>query len=127
MTRILVIEDEPNVRANLVEILQLMNFDVRGAADGIQGIQTAQEFLPNLVLCDVRMPGADGFEVLQTLRANPDTANMIIIMLTAHTDVEMKERGIAEGADAFLTKPIAVDDLIACLRDCLGETPVSDS
>ncbi len=126
MARILVIEDEPNVRANLVEILELMEYEVRGATDGLEGIEIAREFSPHVVLCDVRMPRADGFEVLQALRQAPNTRESGVIMLTAHTDTGVRQKGIAAGADEFLTKPISVDDLMRAVERMLDHTPISD-
>ncbi len=112
MPRILIVEDEPNVRGNLIEILQLQHFDVRGAADGREGLAVTREFLPHLILCDVRMPHADGFVLLQNLRSDPNIQDIPVILLTAHTDFDVREKGLEYGANEFLTKPISVDDLI---------------
>ncbi|MCA9912614.1 MAG: response regulator [Anaerolineae bacterium] len=121
MPRILIVEDEPNVRGNLMEILQLMNVDVRGAADGDEGLSVAREFLPDLLLCDVRMPHADGFKLLKELRNDPKIQHIPVILLTAHTDFDVREKGLQYGANEFLTKPIAVDDLINSVNRYLSD------
>lgn len=121
MPRILIVEDEPNVRGNLMEILQLMNFEVRDAADGNEGLAIAREFVPDLLLCDVRMPHADGFVLLEGLRSDPKIQDIPVILLTAHTDFDIREKGLECGANEFLTKPIAVEALMESVNRFLSD------
>ena len=115
MKKILVIEDEPAMRGNLRDILELENFLPVIAADGTEGIATAKRELPDLILCDVMMPEQDGHEVLAALRADATTACIPFIFLTAkgeHADIRS---GMNLGADDYLVKPAKVDDLLEAI------------
>ncbi|NEO31075.1 MAG: response regulator [Symploca sp. SIO3C6] len=112
MKKILVIEDEESVRENLMELLEAEEFEVFGAADGIAGIDAAQQHQPDLILCDVMMPKADGFEVLNTLRQEPITAMIPFIFLTARADKADLRRGMEMGADDYITKPFTLTELL---------------
>ena len=115
MKKILVIEDEPAMRSNLRDILELENFLPVIAADGTEGIATAKRELPDLILCDVMMPEQDGREVLAALRAHAATARIPFIFLTAkgeHADIRT---GMNLGADDYLVKPVRVDDLLEAI------------
>ena len=115
MKKILVIEDEPAMRANLRDILEMENFRPLLAANGQEGITTAKRELPDLILCDVQMPKQDGHEVLAALRADATTARIPFIFLTAkgeHTDVRT---GMNLGADDYLVKPVRVVDLLKAI------------
>ena len=115
MKKILVIEDEPAMRSNLRDILELENFSPVVAANGREGIATATRELPDLILCDVMMPEQDGHAVLAALRANPATAKIPFVFLTAkgeHADIRT---GMNLGADDYLVKPVKVDDLLEAI------------
>jgi len=115
MKKILVIEDEPAMRGNLRDILELENFSPLLAANGSEGIAAAKCELPDLILCDVLMPKQNGHEVLEALRADPATARIPFIFLTAkgeHADVRT---GMNLGADDYLVKPVKVDDLLEAI------------
>lgn len=115
MKKILVIEDEPAMRANLLDILELENFLPLLAANGREGIAAAKRELPDLILCDVLMPEMGGHEVLAALRADPATAWIPFIFLTAkgeHADVRT---GMNLGADDYLVKPVKVNDLLEAI------------
>lgn len=112
MKKILVIEDEESVRENLLELLEAEEFDVVGAADGLAGIDAAQQHKPDLILCDVMMPKADGFEVLNTLRQEPITAMIPFIFITARADKADLRRGMELGADDYITKPFTLTELL---------------
>ena len=122
MKKILVIEDEPAMRNNLRDILELENFLPVVAADGCAGVITARRELPDLILCDVLMPGQDGHAVLSALRADATTARIPFIFLTAkgeHADVRA---GMNLGADDYLVKPVDVDDLLEAIAARLERT-----
>ncbi len=115
MKKILVIEDEPPVRANILELLEAEDFDVIGAENGFIGALWAQQHLPDLVICDVMMPEVDGYEVLQALRQEPTTATIPFIFLTAMADKADIRQGIELGADDYLTKPFTRNELLGAI------------
>ena len=115
MKKILVIEDEPAMRANLRDILELENFSPLLAANGSEGIAVAKRELPDLILCDVQMPKQDGYEVLAALRADVATARIPFIFLTAKGERADVRTGMNLGADDYLVKPVRVDDLLEAI------------
>ena len=115
MKKILVIEDQPQMRKKLVRILEMENFAPLEAADGRAGLALARAQLPDLILCDVMMPEIDGYEVLRQLRADAATAAIPFIFLTARGDKTELRAGMNLGADDYLAKPVAVDDLLAAI------------
>lgn len=115
MKKILVIEDELTVRSNILEILEFEQFNAVSAENGLIGALWAQEYLPDLVICDVMMPEINGYEVLNALRQNPMTATIPFIFLTAMADYSDRRRGMELGADDYLTKPFTADELLAAI------------
>ena len=115
MKKILVIEDQPQMRKKLVRILEMENFAPLEAADGRAGLTLARAQLPDLILCDVMMPEIDGYEVLRQLRADAATAAIPFIFLTARGDKTELRAGMNLGADDYLAKPVAIDDLLAAI------------
>src|SRR6185295_7696115 len=105
MKTILVIEDEEVVRISLLELLEMENYRVIEAPNGIIGYQVAIKEQPDLIICDVNMPQYSGFELLRDLRQNPDTATMAFIFLSAKADANDLRFGMELGADDYLTKP----------------------
>jgi CRP-like cAMP-binding protein len=122
MKRILVIEDNPEVRENLTEILELSGYAVEEAADGKEGVEKALAAPPDLILCDVMMPELDGFGVLQILSKKITTAGVPFIFLTAKTEKEDFRRGMNLGADDYLTKPIYKDELLQVIGQRLAKS-----
>jgi diguanylate cyclase (GGDEF)-like protein len=115
MTRILIIEDDQPVRENILELLEVEEFDVIGAENGLIGVQLARKHLPDLILCDVMMPELDGHGVLTALRADPMTAAIPFIFLTAKADRTDLRQGMNLGADDYLTKPCSADELLEAI------------
>ena len=113
MKTILVIEDQPEMLANLVTILQMENYRVLTAVTGQQGIALATEHGPDLILCDVMMPEMDGHKVLERLRRHRPTAATPFIFLTARGEARDMRTGMNLGADDYLTKPVTATDLLA--------------
>jgi two-component system sensor histidine kinase/response regulator len=107
MTKILVIEDEAILCGEVVEWLTLEGYEAGGAADGVEGINAAFRDPPDLVVCDITMPGLDGYGVLLELRANPSTAAIPFIFVTARAAYEDVRKGMDLGADDYLTKPFS--------------------
>jgi DNA-binding NarL/FixJ family response regulator len=120
MKKILVIEDEPEMRRNLVTILRLEKFQPIAAADGRVGVEQARKEPPDLILCDVMMPGLDGYSVLKELHNDPATMNIPFIFLTAKGEKSDVRSGINLGADDYLTKPVDKADLLRAIRTRLA-------
>ena len=119
MKKILVIEDEPEMRRNLMAILRLERFQPLAAEDGQVGVELARREKPDLVLCDVMMPKLDGYGVITALRASPETASIPFIFLTAKGEKPEIRAGMNLGADDYLTKPVGKADLLAAVRSRL--------
>ncbi|MCX7153703.1 MAG: protein kinase [Proteobacteria bacterium] len=110
--KILVIEDEAQIRINITLMLKGEGYEVSAAENGRRGVEVAREFMPDLVLCDVMMPELDGFGVLDALRADGRFADLPFVFLTALDDRASMRRGMNLGADDYLTKPFTRDDLL---------------
>jgi DNA-binding NarL/FixJ family response regulator len=120
MTRILVIEDEPQMRRNLVTILRLEQFEPLAAEQGPAGVELARRERPDLVLCDVMMPDLDGYGVLKALHDDPATMNIPFIFLTARGERMDVRAGMNLGADDYLVKPVDKADLLRAIRTRLA-------
>jgi diguanylate cyclase (GGDEF)-like protein len=115
MTTILVIEDMDVLREEIAEILQYEGFQVLSAPDGRQGLALANQHLPDLILCDIAMRELDGYDTLRAIRANPATATIPFIFLTAKVSKADMRQGMDLGADDYLTKPFTVQELLAAI------------
>lgn len=121
--KILIADDEPNIVVSLEFLMQREGYQVLVATDGPQALDLIQRERPQLVLLDVMMPGKSGFEVCQAVRADESLTGVKIVLLTAKgrdTDVA---KGMALGADAYVTKPFSTKDLAAKVRELLGAPP----
>lgn len=116
MKKILIIEDNLDVRENLEETLELSGYQVESAEDGNLGIQKAIENPPDLILCDVMMPKLDGFGVLNILSKKPATADIPFVFLTAKSEKSDFRRGMNLGADDYVTKPFYKDELLQVIE-----------
>lgn len=116
MTKIVIIEDESDIRQDMVEALMYEGFDVSGASDGEIGLQIIRETLPDLIISDIMMPKLDGYSVLEALRENIETAGIPIIFVTAKTSREEVRRGMELGVDDYLTKPFTTDELLSAVH-----------
>ena len=112
MKKILLIEDNPDMRENTAEILSLSNFEVYTAENGKVGVDKAKRVNPDLIICDIMMPELDGYGVLHILGRNPDTAKIPFIFLTAKVEKEDIRKGMNMGADDYLTKPFSDVELL---------------
>ena len=121
MTKILVIEDEEPVRANIVEMLEAEGFEAMEAENGVVGARLARERLPDLILCDIMMPDLDGYEVLNTLRQEAVTAAIPFIFLTARADRSDLRQGMDLGADDYLTKPFTRSEILKAISSRLAK------
>jgi DNA-binding NarL/FixJ family response regulator len=116
MKRILVIEDESEMRRNLATVLRLEKYQPITAENGRKGVELAKKENPDLILCDVMMPELDGFGVLQALREDPRLALIPFIFLTAKGEKDDLRSGMNLGADDYLTKPVAKGELLSAIE-----------
>jgi CRP-like cAMP-binding protein len=121
MKKILLIEDNPDVRENTAEILTLANYDVRTAENGKIGVELATREKPDLIICDIMMPELDGYGVLHILSKKPETASIPFIFLTAKTEKADIRKGMTLGADDYLTKPFDDTDLLNAVEARLNK------
>lgn len=124
MKKILVVEDAPSLRKDILEMLGFEGFEAIGAENGVIGVQRAIEHIPDLVICDIMMPEMDGYGVLEELRKDPRTATIPFIFLTARTERVDMRQGMELGADDFLTKPFHAAELLATVRTRLRKREV---
>ncbi|MCP4439548.1 MAG: response regulator [Aureispira sp.] len=116
MKKILIIEDNPEVRENTAEILELSGYNVETAENGRIGAHKAVEFLPDLIICDIMMPELDGYGVLKILSKNTQTNTIPFIFLTAKADKTDFRKGMNMGADDYITKPFDDVELLNAIE-----------
>jgi CheY-like chemotaxis protein/CRP-like cAMP-binding protein len=116
MTKVLIIEDNEDIRENVVEILELSGYNVAAAENGKIGVELALKFHPDIVLCDIMMPEMDGYDVLQALNTHPETQATPFIFLTAKAERTDVRRGMELGADDYLTKPFDDAELLRAIE-----------
>jgi DNA-binding NarL/FixJ family response regulator len=116
MKKILIIEDEPEMRRNITALLRYHDYQPIAAENGRLGIETARRETPDLILCDVMMPELDGHAVLQALQADASLARIPFIFLTAKGEKDDLRSGMNLGADDYLTKPVANADLVNAIE-----------
>ncbi len=122
MKKILLIEDNPDVRENTSEILSLANYEVVTAENGKIGVELAQKEKPDLIICDIMMPELDGYGVLHILSKKPETAIIPFIFLTAKTEKLDLRKGMNLGADDYLTKPFDDTELLNAIETRLRKS-----
>ena len=113
MKKLLIADDEDGVRALVRMTLRAGSYGILEATDGDEALAVARQHLPELLLLDVMMPGLSGVEVCRALKADPQTAGMNILMLTARAQVKDRKAGLAAGADGYFTKPFSPLALIS--------------
>ena len=116
MAKILVVEDNIDVRENILDLLDAENFHVVSADNGRIGLELANKEVPDLIICDVMMPGLDGYGVLSRLRQNPVTATIPFVFLTAKSAKNDFRQGMKLAADDYLTKPFTSDELLETIK-----------
>ena len=117
---VLIVDDVPNIVLSLEFLIKKEGYEVQSVSNGEEAMQAIAEKTPDLILLDVMMPRKDGYQVCQELRANPSWKDIKIIMLTAKgRDVE-REKGLALGADDYITKPFATQEVVEKIRLLLG-------
>jgi DNA-binding response OmpR family regulator len=119
--RVLIAEDEPNIVVSLEFLMQRSGYEIRTVSSGEDALRAAREFRPDLLLLDVMLPLKSGFEVCQLIRESPELKALKIIMLTAKGREAEIVKGLALGADAYITKPFATQELLETARRLVGQ------
>lgn len=127
MSRILVMEDEPNLRKNILDFLTLEGFEVLEASDGQIGVECARTHKPDLIVSDIAMPNMDGYKALLELRKDEQSANIPIIFLSAMSDRSFVRHGMELGADDYLTKPFSYSELLAAIQSRLNRQVIQET
>lgn len=122
MAKILIIEDNDEVRENTSEILELAGYTMAQASDGKKGIEMVNKFQPDLIICDIMMPVLDGYGVLHLLGKNPATATIPFIFLTAKAERSDMRKGMEMGADDYITKPFDKIELLNAIESRLNKS-----
>jgi DNA-binding response OmpR family regulator len=120
--KVLIVDDEPNIVASLEFLMTRQGYDTLVVGDGDEVLAAVERFQPDLVLLDVMLPHRDGFEVCQQLRAGGHRT-LKIVMLTAKGRESEVVKGLAVGADAYITKPFSTRELVAQVADMLADGP----
>lgn len=116
MSKILIIEDEKNIRETIREILELNDYKIATAENGLIGVAKALQFKPDLIICDVMMPEMDGFETLKNVRSINEISHTPFVFLTAKTEKRDFREGMNSGADDFLNKPFNTKELLKVIE-----------
>lgn len=114
-TTVLIIEDEPQIRENIRQILEMEGFNTITAEDGLAGLELAEKHNPDMIICDIMMPNLDGYGLIKALREKPLTAEIPFIFLTAKAEHQDMRQGMKLGADDYLTKPFEVNELLEAI------------
>jgi CheY-like chemotaxis protein len=114
---IVLVEDNDDSRLMLGELLRLSGHDVREAADGVQGVELILRHRPDIALVDIGLPGLDGYQVAEKVRAEPIANSIVLVALTGYGQPEDRRRALAAGFDAHLVKPVKPQDLARVLGD----------
>lgn len=116
----LIVDDEPNIVTALEFLLERRGYEVRVAANGDEAVALAESFRPDVMLLDVMMPKRSGYDVCQRVRARPDLQHVKIVMLSAKGREAEVSKGLALGADLYITKPFSTQELVERIDGLLG-------
>lgn len=119
--RVLIADDEPNIVTSLEFLMAKGGYEVKVARNGEEALALVESFRPDLVLLDVMMPRHSGYEVCQHVRSRPELAHIKIVILSAKGREAEVDKGLALGADAYVTKPFSNRELVARVGALLGE------
>lgn len=120
-TKVLVIEDDGSIRDSLLDLLDAEDYIARGGENGLTGLRLVEEFKPDLIICDIMMPDLDGYGVYDQLQAEPATALIPFIFLTAKADRADQRRGMSLGADDYITKPFTRQEILQTIERRLAK------
>lgn len=124
MKKVILIEDDLILRENTAELLELAGYEVQTAADGKKGVAAVQEYLPDVIVCDIMMPELDGYGVLKALSEEEKTKGIPFIFLSAKTERKDVRKGMELGADDYLTKPFGESELIGAIESRLAKMAI---
>jgi two-component system sensor histidine kinase/response regulator len=127
MKKVVIIDDEPSMRKNLARMLETESFQVWTAEDGLEGLDSIEKNLPDVILCDVVMPRLDGFDLLQKVKSSNATALTPVILLSGRSEKNTVRRGMELGADDYLVKPFTTDELLNSIQSQLNKQAAFDS
>ena len=119
MKKVLVIEDNQDVRENIADILELENYKVITAENGKIGVEKAFQNVPDIIICDIMMPELDGYDVFKHLSVNPKMASVPFVFLTAKAEKEDMRKGMNLGADDYIIKPFDEHELLDAIESRL--------
>ena len=120
MKTILIVEDHPDIRDNLIELLELSDYKVSSACNGADGLELATAILPDIILCDIMMPVMNGYDLLRKLRADPATAAIPFVYVTAKAEIKEAEAAMQMGAHAYIRKPFTTEELLSTIGRIIG-------
>jgi CheY-like chemotaxis protein len=123
--RIAIVEDDRDTAESLGVLLELLGHEVSRAHDGAQGVELVRRTLPDVVLCDIGLPGMNGFAVARALQADPETAGIRLVAITGYDQDEDRREGARAGFDRYLIKPVDPDDLVSLLAAYARELPAA--
>ncbi|TAN40714.1 MAG: response regulator [Nitrospirae bacterium] len=123
MPRVLIVDDEPNIVLALELLMKRDGYETLSVDDGQKAFDAVREFRPDLMILDIMMPKMDGYEVCQRIRADDQLRDVSIIMLTAKGREVEKEKGMALGADLYITKPFSTREVMLKVREILDRRP----
>jgi DNA-binding response OmpR family regulator len=119
MPRILIVDDEPNIVLALEMLMKREGYEIQTVGDGEKAVEAAGSFRPDLILLDVMMPRMDGYEVCQRIRSDDSLKGISIVMLTAKGREVEREKGLALGADLYITKPFSTREVVRKVKELL--------
>jgi two-component system KDP operon response regulator KdpE len=125
--KILIVDDDPEVRLSLQVRLKVNNYDVFFAVDGVASIAEARKHMPDLIILDLGLPAGDGFSVLERLKANDSLSMIPVIVISGRVRIPNREWALKAGAIAFLQKPVDNSRLLTVIRHVLGEKVLTES
>ena len=120
MTAVLIADDDADIRDLVAFKLEQANLDVVAVGDGVSALQAVRTHHPKLVVLDVSMPGMSGLDVCRMLRADPQTKDILVLMLTARVQEQDVEGGFSAGADDYVTKPFSPRELVSRIQALLA-------
>ncbi|WP_127127440.1 response regulator [Pseudoflavitalea rhizosphaerae] len=120
MKRILVIEDNRDIRENALEMLELANYEVYAASNGMEGLQIIRSQRPDLILCDIHMPVMDGYSVLENVKKDPSLNEIPVIILSAFSERTEVQKGLQNGASHYIIKPFDDEQLLRVVESFIN-------
>ena len=124
MKKVLLIEDDDQLRENIAELLELYNYEVFATPEGRKGVELAKEVHPDVIVCDIMMPGMDGYQVLEKLSHDPNTRKIPFIYMSAKSDRSDVRKGMDLGADDYIPKPFEEEELISAIENRIARVAI---